>query len=126
MEINGKQVEIKIDTGAICNVITLDLFKRIGHNGKINQTKAVQLVAYGGDTLATLGTVKFEVHTKSISPRLDFHVIKKPLTPLLGLTDSLSLNLIQLHSEVHEVAGRNANSDLIRCRTLAISSQRVV
>ena len=44
MEISGKQLEIKIDTGAKCNVITLDLFKRISRNEKIDQTKAVQLV----------------------------------------------------------------------------------
>ena len=108
MEINGKQVEIKIDTGAKCNVITLDLFKRISRNEEIDQTKAVQLVAYGGDTLTTLGTVKFEVHTKSISRRLEFHVVDKPVTSLLGLADSLSLNLIQLHSEVHEVEAADA------------------
>ncbi|KAL9978780.1 hypothetical protein ACROYT_G016336 [Oculina patagonica] len=108
MEINGKQVEIKIDTGAKCNVITLDLFKRICRNEKIDHTKTVQLVAYGGDTLATLGTVKFEVHTRSISRSLEFHVIDKPVTPLLGLTDSLRLNLIQLHSEVHEVQAADA------------------
>ncbi len=73
MEINGKQFDIKIDTGAKCNVITLDLFKRISRNEKINHTRAVKLVAYGGDTLATLGTVKFELHTKSISRSLEFH-----------------------------------------------------
>ena len=63
----------------------------------------MQLVAYGGDTLTTMGSVMLEVHLPSMSRNLEFHVIDKPLTPLLGLTDSLSLNLIQLHSEVHEV-----------------------
>jgi len=38
-----------------------------------------------------------------MSHNLEFNVIDKPVTPFLGLTDSLSLNLIQLHSEVHEV-----------------------
>ena len=103
MEINSQPVEIKIDTGAKCNVITLDIFKRISRNEKIDETKAVQLVAYGGDTLTTLGSVKLEVHLPSMSRNLEFHVIDKPVTPLLGLTDSLSLNIIQLHSEVHEV-----------------------
>ena len=36
-----------------------------------------------------------------MSRNLEFHIIDKPVTPLLGLTDSLSLNFIQLHSEVH-------------------------
>ena len=103
MEINSQPVEIKIDTGAKCNVITLDIFKRFSRNERIDKTKAVQLVAYGGDTLTTLGSVKLEVHLPSMSRNLEFHVIDKPVTPLLGLTDSLSLNIIQLHSEVHEV-----------------------
>jgi len=37
-----------------------------------------------------------------MSHNLEFLVIDKPVTPLVGLTDSLSLNLIQLNSEVHE------------------------
>ena len=103
MEINGQPVEIKIDTGAKCNVITLDIFEKIYRKKKIDKTKAVQLVAYSGDTLTTLGSAKLEVHLPSMSRNLEFHVIDKPVTPLLRLTDSLSLNLIQLHSEVHEV-----------------------
>ena len=103
MEINDQPVEIKIDTGAKCNVITLDIFEKIYRKKKIDKTKAVQLVAYGGDTLTTLGSVKLEVHLPPMSRNLEFHVIDKPVTPLLRLTDSLSLNLIQLHSEVNEV-----------------------
>ena len=103
MEINGQPVKIKIDTGAKCNVITLDIFKRISHNKKIDKTKAAQLVAYGGDTLTTLGSVNLEVYLLSISHNLQFHFINKPVTPLLGLMSSLSFNFIQLHSEVHEV-----------------------
>ena len=108
MEINGQPVEIKIDTGAKCNVITLDIFKRISRNEKIDKTRAVQLVAYGGDTLTTMGSVMFEVHLPSMSRNLEFRVVDKPVTPLLGLTDSLSLNLIQLHSQVHEVVTTDA------------------
>jgi len=114
MEINGEPVEIKIDTGAKCNVITLDIFKRISRNEKINKMKPVQLVAYGGDTLTTQGSVKPEVHLQSMSCNLEFHIIDKPVTPLLGLTDSLSLNLIQLHGVVHEVNNTDAFCAAIR------------
>jgi len=44
-----------------------------------------------------------EVYLQSMSRNLAFHVIDKPVTPLLGITDSLSLSLIQLNSEFHEV-----------------------
>ena len=102
MEINGKQVELKIDTGANCNVITLDLFKSLSGGEEIDESKAVQLIAYGGDT-STLGTVNFECNLKSRRRNLELHVVDRQATPLLGLPDSSSLNLIQLHSEVHEV-----------------------
>ena len=70
---------------------------------EINQSKAVQLVAYGGDTLSTLGTINFDCHLKCTKRNLEFHVVDRPVTPLLGLADSLSMGLVQLHSEVHEV-----------------------
>ena len=65
--------------------------------------RAVQLIAYGGDTLTTLGIASLDCNLKSTCRNLEFHVVDRPVTPLLGLADALSLNLIQLHSEVHEV-----------------------
>lgn len=41
METKSQPVEIKIDTGTEGNVITLDIFKRIRHNEKIDRIKAV-------------------------------------------------------------------------------------
>ena len=102
MEINGKQVELKIDTGAKCSVITLDLFTMLSHGEEINQSKAVQLVAYGGDMLSTLGTTNVDCHLKSTKGNLECHVVDRPVTPLLGLANSLSMDLVQLHREVHE------------------------
>ena len=34
IEINGKRVELRIDTGVKCNVITLDLFTKLSHGNK--------------------------------------------------------------------------------------------
>ena len=42
MKINGKPVELKIDTGAKCNVITLDLFTKLRNGEEINQLNVVQ------------------------------------------------------------------------------------
>ena len=44
VEINGKDVELKIDTAAKCNVITVDLFKKISGVEKVDQSIAVQLL----------------------------------------------------------------------------------
>jgi len=53
--------------------------------------------------LATQRTVILNRCLKSLCYDLEFHVVDRHITPLLGLMDSLSLNLIHLHSEVHEV-----------------------
>lgn len=59
--------------------------------------------SYGGDTLATQGTVILNCRLNSLCRDLEFHVVDRHVTLLLGLMESLSRNLIQLHSEVHEV-----------------------
>ena len=85
METNGKLVELKIDTGAKCNFITLDLFTNLSNGVEIYQSKAEQLVAYGGDPLSTLGTTNFDCHLKSTKRNLEFHVVARPVKPLLNL-----------------------------------------
>ena len=96
MEINGKRLELRINTGAKWIYLQSSAMK-------INQAKAVQLVAYGGDTLSTLGAINFDCHVKCTKRNLEFHDVDRPVTPLLGLVDSLSMGLVQLRSEVHEV-----------------------
>lgn len=59
MEIDGKMVKIKTETGDKYNVIKLDLFIRIRRNENIDQTAAVQLAAYCENTSTTLGTMDF-------------------------------------------------------------------
>lgn len=46
---------------------------------------------------------KFNCHLKSACRNLEFHIVERHVTPVLGLTDVLNLDLSQLHSEVHEV-----------------------
>ena len=42
-------------------------------------------------------------HLKSTQYNLAFHIVDRPVTPLLELKDSLCLSLIQFYTEVHEV-----------------------
>ena len=84
-------------------MLTLKLFNRIRNDERIDKSKAVQLVAYGGDTFITLGTVNLSCHLKISQHNLEFHIVDRPVTPLIGLKDSLCLSLVQLHTEVHEV-----------------------
>ena len=103
MSILLREAELKIDTGAKCNVMTLNLFKRVRCDENIDKSKSVKLVAYGGNTFFTLGTVELNCQINSIQYKLEFHIVDKPVTSLLGLKDSLKMKLMKLNKEVHEV-----------------------
>mgnify|MGYP007094302566 FL=1 len=73
-------------------------------NGEeINQSKAVQLVADGGDTLSTLGTKNFDCYFKIYETKLGISCCWQTSNAFLGLADSLGMDLVQLQSKIHEV-----------------------
>ena len=91
------EVQLKIDTGAKCNIMTLDLFRKVRDGEKIDSSKSVQLVAYGGHMFSTLGSVNMKCYVNSTVYNLDFQIVDKPAASLLGLKDSLKMDLIKLH-----------------------------
>ena len=62
----------------------------------------VQLVSYSGDYIQTLGETVFKGSFAGKTHNLKFHIIDKAAKPLLGLQDSLGLQLIEI-KEVEEV-----------------------
>ena len=77
-KINGHEVQLKIDTGAKCNVMTLDLFRKMRDGEKIDSSKSVQLVAHGGHMFSTLGSVNMKCYVNSTGYNLDFQIVDKP------------------------------------------------
>ena len=112
--LNGESIKIKIDSGAKCNVLTKALASQISKASKmpikVNKSKQVKLIAYGGDSFWTLGTANMECTHKGETYDLLFHIVDKKVTSLLGLPDSLRLKLLQLSPEVFEV--KNTVSDI--------------
>ncbi len=96
---SNKQVKMKIDTGAKCNVMSLSTLQHVDHNAQIDQSNRVNLIAYGGQTIQTLGTATLVLS----GGQLLFHIVDRDVKSLLGLPDSMRLNLIQLSPEVHAV-----------------------
>lgn len=103
VKIHGSEVLLKIDTGAKCNVISSDLYQRVKHKEKLDKTRIVNLVAYGGDTFPTLGAVDLPCQLAEGITKITFQVIERKATPILGLQDALRLNLIKLDKSVHQV-----------------------
>ena len=101
--VNTNQIRLKIDTGAKCKVLPLDLFKKVQKKGTISKAKAVNLVAYGGEKCSTLGTADIQCKIGDTTRLLTFQVLDRQATPILGLNDALKLNLVKLDRAVFEV-----------------------
>ncbi|KAL2096307.1 hypothetical protein ACEWY4_008455 [Coilia grayii] len=114
----GRQLKIKIDTGARCNVLPRTILDYIGSNAHIDHSHAVNLVAYGGQVIRTMGdaTVNFTCGT------LQFHIVNGDMKPLLGLTDSVKLGFVKPGPKVHvlqqEVPELTEYRDLFDCSTI--------
>lgn len=92
-------MKLKVDTGARCSVVPLELFKQIRRLERIGNSCPVQLVSYSGDYI---GETMFEGSFAQNIHHLKFHITDKAAKPLLGLQDSLGLQLIEI-KEVEEV-----------------------
>ena len=96
IQINDHNVKLKVGTGARCNVMPLKLFKQIRCSERIDNSCPVKLVSYSGDYIQTLGEMVFKGSLVGKTHNLKSHVIDKAAKPLLGLQDSLGLQLIEI------------------------------
>ena len=112
IKINDHNVKLKVDTGARCNVMPLELFKQIRRSERIDNSCPVQLVSYSGDYIQTLGETVFKGSFAGKTHNLKFHIVDKAAKPLLGLQDSLGLQLIEI-KEVEEVKSVQVASSLM-------------
>lgn len=65
VHINDKLTEMKVDTGAKCNVMSLKTFKRVNSGEQvIKQEKTTSFVAYGGTKIETSGIATLPCYLK--------------------------------------------------------------
>ena len=108
---NRSTFDLKIDSGAKCNVISLETIKTLDTQEKIRikSRDSVTLVSFSGDKTSTLGTCALPLQIAGQQATLQFQVVKFKKKTLLGLTDAIRLGLIKLHPEVHEVDEQHDN-----------------
>ena len=87
MHINGRPIEIKVDTGAKCNVMSLDTFKGLNNGEQLEQQrKAASLVAYGGPRIETSGIATLQSCLKI------YHCPQWLRTFLTGMANSIKFS----------------------------------
>ena len=95
LNVNGKMVCVKLDTGAKCNVLPHTL---VG-NMNVNKHRRANLIAFGGSEILTEGVVTVKVNGLDV----EFQVVNKGMKPLLGLRACLQLGLISFSPKVFEI-----------------------
>ena len=94
---SGRYIRFQVDTGAKCNVIPLDIYKKA--TGDASLTKITpshtQVTAYGGNNLPVVGTVLLRVQRGGLRCRLDCKIIDRSgIRPLLGRKACLGMKII--------------------------------
>ena len=94
---SGRYIRFQVDTGAQCNVIPLDIYKKaIGDASLTKITPShTQVTAYGGNNLPVVGTVLLRVQRGGLRCRLDCKIIDRSgIRPLLGRKACLGMKII--------------------------------
>lgn len=97
LEVEGKNISFKLDTGAELSVLPFELLKRIKKNFELRPTR-IRLVAYGSDEfrLIAKGMITLTCNCRDgLKKDIEFVVVDvKSQMPLLGLAACIDLALI--------------------------------
>ena len=90
-KVNGHELNLKVDTGAKCNVMSMKQFSKIRAKEEINRNDRAKLEAFGGSTVDALGSVKLQLRYNSKSYKLKLYIVDCDVVSVLSLKDSLRL-----------------------------------
>ena len=94
IQTNNFDVQYKIDSGAQCNVMPMNIFKRLYKEGKLLPSDAT-LSAYSDTKLNVYGRCVLSLLHRGKVFKVLFYVVETQQTPLLGLNTSTRLDLIR-------------------------------
>lgn len=101
--VQGTEVTLKVDTGSQVNILPVKLFRKIaGVSG--TKPDASILRNYSGGVIAHIGTSKLLTRVKEIETVLEFFIVKKCSSAILGLSASKKFGLVNC---VDEITGGN-------------------
>ncbi|GBN22426.1 Transposon Ty3-G Gag-Pol polyprotein [Araneus ventricosus] len=91
------EIKFKLDTGAETNVLSYNMVKHLNVN--LTKTETV-LIAYGNFKIKPMGKVSLECISNDTIMPIEFIIIEKRSTPILGLNAGVKLNLIQRINQI--------------------------
>lgn len=104
VQINNASVEMKVDTGAKCNVVPQKTFEQIKDKEQTMRTKPTNLVAYGGSEIETHGMVKLQCQLEDQMYTLPFFIVQEDVLPIPGLRACIQMGLVSFSKDVHQLS----------------------
>ena len=92
---SGHCLRFQPDTGAQCNVIPVNLYKKATKDYSLERVTPLntQLAAYGGSKLPVVGQVRISVWRDHLNCKLDCKLVdNNTIRPLLGTKACMSMN----------------------------------
>lgn len=111
LRVEDQNVEFKLDTGAMADVIPVSLVRSLNISNKnIQKTKTV-LCSYSQNKLPVLGQIKLNCSFGRKDFALNFYVVDLEGVPILGLKTCINLNLVQKVKSINDVSRFKNDTD---------------
>lgn len=93
INVNGKLITFKIDTGAEIDVLPLNIFKRLLGRVELKKTEII-LRAFGGQKINSVGMclIDCKFHGKTLNRKIV--VVDLDMTPILGLKSCIDFGIV--------------------------------
>lgn len=112
----GNMINFKLDTGAMVNVIPVNLLYKININPTKIVKTTVNLCSYTQDSLPILGKVDLECHYKKNTFLITFFIVDlENSVPILGLKTCIDLDLIKRVDNVDKTVCIKKFSEELNC-----------
>jgi len=92
---DSNSLQLKVDTGAFCNVMPKSVFKRLKLKDVEIKSCNQKLSSFGGHQLKVLGRISLLVECKRNFSVHDFVLVEQDETTLFGLPSSIAMGLVE-------------------------------
>lgn len=114
LHFNKTPIDVKVDTGAKCNVMPEKIFKQITKDVlSVKQLKTPNLVAYGGSKIETEGLVTLPCSFNGQNYSLSFFLVNQDVQPLLGFRACLDMGIVTVSPHVHLISMESSTEEIL-------------
>ena len=111
VKVGKRDIALKLDTGAQCNVMPYETYQRLNKEKPIKSK--TKLVSYSGHSIKVIGKNTVPLEHKGKFYPVEFQIAeKRDVVPVLGLQTCLELNLIKRVFAVNDTFDDTGTSNL--------------